>query len=365
MVEVTTYDLGTLGVESEAADINDEGVVVGQSRTADGVMHPFLWSKEVGMVDLGEAQQLHTRAVRVNASNKVLCETFDSYVFQAYVWSPEEGLNDVGALDSSSPLTIPQAMNESGHVVGSSRGSKGTLKAFFWTPESDILEIGAPGWSEALDINDSDQVVGYSDNGAFIWSQQDHFRYIGPEDARFSAATAVNRLGQVVGWARYEEDQPRAFFWSPAEGLIDLGILSSSFPLSMAYEISDGGVVVGHSLSTPGDGEQEVRAFRWTRQEGMLGLGRAPSNSRIALNALGQIVGTNLQATGVENPLAFLWTEEGSVTLTATPEPAGLASEGVAINNRGQIAGNTRLQANLTRAYLWEVQFVSRLATGD
>ena len=363
VLEVATYDLGTLGVESEAADINDAGVVVGQSRTAEGVVHPFLWSQEVGMVDLGEAQQLHTRAVQVNTSSKVLCETFDSYVFRAYVWSPESGLKDVGALDSSSPLTVPQAMNETGHVVGSSRGSKGTLKAFFWTPESGILEIDAPGWSEALDINDSDQVVGYSDNRAFIWSQQDHFRYIGPEDALFSAATAVNRFGQVVGWARNQEDQPRAFFWSPEEGLIELGGLSLSFPLSMAYEISDLGVVVGHSLSMAGNGhEQQVRAFRWTPESGMEGLGRAPSNSRIALNALGQIVGTNLQANDIENPLAFLWTEEGRVTLTVTPEPAGLASEGVAINNHGQIAGNTLLSGDLTRAYLWEVRFVSRFS---
>ncbi len=361
VVEVATYDLGTLGVESEAADINDEGVVVGQSRTVEGVVHPFLWSNEVGMVDLGEAQQVHTRAVQINTSNKVLCETFDSYVFQAYVWSPEGGLKDVGALDSSSPLTVPQAMNEPGHVVGSSRGSEGTLKAFVWTPETGIVEIEAPGWSEALDINDNDQVVGYSDNRAFIWSQQGGFLYIGPEDALFSAATSVNRFGQVVGWARYQEDQPRAFFWGPQEGLIDLGGLNPSFPLSMAYEISDLGIVVGHSLSMAGNGqEQEVRAFRWTPESGMEGLGRAPSNSRIALNGLGQIVGTNLQASDAGNPLAYLWTEEGRVTLTATPDPTGLPSEGVAINNHGQIAGNTLLSEDLTRAYLWEVRFVSR-----
>ncbi len=97
----------------------------------------------------------------------------------------------------------------------------------------------------------------------------------------------------------------------------------------------------------------------------MEGLGRAPSNSRIALNALGQIVGTNLQASDIENPLAFLWTEEGRVTLTATPEPTGLASEGVAINNHGQIAGNTLLSEDLTRAYLWEVRFVSRFSDDD
>ncbi len=304
---------------------------------------------------------MHTRAVQVNSSSQVLCETFDSYVFQAFVWSPEGGLEDVGALDSSSPLTVPQAMNQQGHVVGSSRGSGGTLRAFVWTPENGILEIEAPGWSEALDINDSDQVVGYSDNRAFTWSRWDGFQYIGPEEALFSAATSVNRSGQVVGWARYQEDQPRAFFWSSEEGLIDLGSLNLSFPLSMAYEISDRGVVVEHSLSMVGDGQdQEVRAFRWTPENGMEGLGRTPSDSRIALNALGQIVGTNLQASDVGNPLAYLWTEEGRVTLTTAPAPSGRPSEGVAINNYGQIAGNTLLAEDLTRAYLWEVRFASR-----
>ena len=75
-----------------------------------------------------------------------------------------------------------------------------------------------------------------------------------------------------MGWARYQEDQPRAFFWGPQEGLIDLGGLNPSFPLSMAYEISDLGIVVGHSLSMAGNGqEQEVRAFRWTPESGMEG----------------------------------------------------------------------------------------------
>ncbi len=366
VVEVVSFDLGTLGSESAAADINDKGVVVGQSRTGGGVVHPFLWDRQVGMVDLGEDQQAHTRAVQVNSANQVLCETFDSYVFRAYVWSLDDGLESVGALDSASPLTVPQAMNERGHVVGSSRGARGVLKAFVWSPETGIVDIEAPGWSEALAINEIAQVVGYSDNRAFVWSRDDGLRYIGPEAALFSTATSINRFGEIVGWARYQEDQPRAFYWSPERGFIDLGGLDLGFPLSMAYEIGDHGVVVGHSLSLGGaQQEQEVRAFRWTLSTGMESLGRAPTDSRIALNALGQIVGTNLQASEVNNPLAFLWTEEGRVTLQATPDPANLPSEGVAINNHGQIAGNTLLSNDLTRAYLWEVRFVPSRTRSD
>ena len=364
-VEIASFDLGTLGEDSRATDINDSGIVVGQSRTVQGVVHPFLWVRQIGIVDVGEEQTIHTRALKINRSNQVLCETFDTFEFRAYVWSAETGLNDIGALNSDSSLTVPQAMSERGSVVGSSRGSGEVLKAFFWSPDSGILDIGAPGWSEALDVNDHDEVVGYADNRAFIWSRQEGFRSVGPDSAVFSTATAINNLGQVVGWARDGEDEERAFIWTPQDGLMDLGNLSEEFPLSLAFEVSDSGVVVGHSLSrSSAQQQQEVRAFRWSLETGMANLGDAPVHSRIAMNSLGQVVGTSLRVQGSDNPLAFLWTEEGRVTLTATPEPA-LSSEAVALNNRGQVAGNTHFPSQQSRAFLWEVRFVPEQPEGE
>ena len=359
VAEVVSYDLGTLGETSEATDINDHGTVVGQSRTVYGVVHPFLWTQEVGMVDLAENQEFNTRAIQINSNNHVLCEAFDTYVFQGYVWSLDNGFEDLGALNLSSPLTIPKSMNENGHVVGSSRGPRGMMRAFFWTSAIGMMDIGAPGWSEALAINGLEQVVGHSDNRAFIWAKSKGLRYIGPEKAVFSVATSLNRHGEVVGWARYEGGESRAFYWNSDRGFIDLGRLNSSFPLSMAYEIGDHGVVVGHCLGGDNSNQgHEVHAFRWTLDTGMESLGRVPNNSCISLNSLGQIVGTSLLASEIKNSLAFLWTEKGCVAFQVTPEYEGSPSEGIAINNHGQIAGNTLISDGSKRANLWEIRFL-------
>jgi len=49
----TITDLGTLGGSfSEAHDVNERGQVVGESTTASGEFHAFLWEKGT-MIDLG------------------------------------------------------------------------------------------------------------------------------------------------------------------------------------------------------------------------------------------------------------------------------------------------------------------------
>ena len=55
----TVTDIGTLsptttGTFSAAQGLNDLGQVVGESITASGARHAFLWSASRGMVDLGE-----------------------------------------------------------------------------------------------------------------------------------------------------------------------------------------------------------------------------------------------------------------------------------------------------------------------
>jgi probable HAF family extracellular repeat protein len=47
-------DLGTLGgTDSLAYSINDNGQIVGESRTIGGNRHAFSWTRSEGMIDLG------------------------------------------------------------------------------------------------------------------------------------------------------------------------------------------------------------------------------------------------------------------------------------------------------------------------
>ena len=109
-----------------------------------------------------------------------------------------------------------------------------------------------------------------------------------------SAALAVNARGQVVGYSsmtRYGAET-HAFFWTQAGGMIDLGTLGGMN--SLAEAVNDRGQVVGWS-DTPADTGVGVaccsvsRAFSWTQAGGMLDLGTlgGSSSTALAVNASG------------------------------------------------------------------------------
>jgi probable HAF family extracellular repeat protein len=80
-----------------------------------------------------------------------------------------------------------------------------------------------------------------------------------------SAAYGVSANGRVVvGWAQNAAGQQRAFRWTAATGMQDLGTLGGN--QSEAYGVSaDGAVVVGGAENAAG----QVRAFRWTASGGI------------------------------------------------------------------------------------------------
>ena len=229
---VERIELGSLGVgESRATDINDSGVVVGQSQVASGLAHPFRWSREDGIQDLGNPRGVHTRPVQINDRGQVLVETFDSSLIMGFVWSEETGLREIGALDPNFPVTAPRAMNGSGEVVGSSRAADGTLHAFRWTAAEGLQDLGLAGWSEAFAINDAGQIVGHADGRAFVWDSEAGVEYLLDDTVRLSIATDLNSLGVIVGYAEFAAGiDPPGFLLVATEWLVQSGISQSRFP---------------------------------------------------------------------------------------------------------------------------------------
>ena len=84
----------------------------------------------------------------------------------------------------------------------------------------------------------------------------------------------------------------RAFLWTQATGMQDLGVLRGGNS-SQALDINDMGAVVGTSTSSSGD-----RAFVWTQQGGMRDLNSAAASLTLgavfveaqAINSTGQIL---------------------------------------------------------------------------
>ena len=138
----------------------------------------------------------------------------------------------------------------------------------------DLNESLGTTKSEARDINDAGQVVGwmglasYQDGEAFVWQDGKVTALGNLPNGSFSVGLGVNELGQVAGYAligEFPNTIGRPFLWDQGE-MIDLGILPG-FERSAAADINEMGQIVGSASGVGGNPNIES-AFIW--QHGMM-----------------------------------------------------------------------------------------------
>lgn len=339
-------DLGTLGGDQvRPAALNNRGDVVGSATTAHDTVHAFLWRNGM-LIDLNPAGQLVGAAGAINDAGWIAGKALE---WQG--WMPMwrdgvfTGLQSVPSDEfGTSPVKIgptgnvllnvrghewPYAvllrngvarqpidashswandMNAREQIVGAFAGPYlGSLsyeqRAFLWDDgiRTDLPSIGtAPcqnrpevqcSDSEAYDINENGQIVGFAFDGrlrrAVRWEGTD----LVPRDLRFgttgSRAVAINDNGQIAGDS---PDNGEAFF-SDGTTVVSLGSLAGGW--TKVVGMNEFGVVVGSSVTASG----EVRAFVWTRERGMRDLGAGPFGARgvgsvaVAVNERGDVLG--------------------------------------------------------------------------
>lgn len=214
---------------------------------------------------------------------------------------------NLGTLAASDPVSSATAVNDSGLITGYSYtvGSDGLAgyHAFLVTPldsdgdstpdtwytaanATDDVNIlmtdlqtlgGVNSWGR--DINNSAQIVGESDvilstgeslTHAFLWengTMTDLGTLRSDRAKGFSAASAINNKGAVVGWAENDDGQRRAFIYENGEmkDLNDLLYLVddegdqvvASVTLTEARDINNDGVIIGWGTVRGSEGQQE------------------------------------------------------------------------------------------------------------
>lgn len=228
------------------------------------------------------------------------------------IFAQQYDVTDLGTLGGDRSMAY--AINNTGQVIGISNGSDGTFRPFLWQGGTliDLRDLGA-GFHGVTDVNDDGQIIG----NVFISSGIDH-----------------------------------AFIWDRSEGMRDLGVLSGKTK-SWAYGMNDHAQVVGGSASV-GD----TRPFVSDSTNVMQDLGLLPGTTQgIAgdINNSGEVVGN---CTGIP----FLWNDARGLQVLETL--AGSDSITIAINDRGQIAGNSYTAEGFIHACLWdEFQRVHDLGT--
>ena len=153
----------------------------------------------------------------------------------------------------------------------------------------------------------------------------------------------INDAGDIVGQS-WSQSGGRAFLWTSAGGMVDIGPFSS-FGSAAALGINSGRTVIGNGTTTAGS----QRAFIWTPGGEMQDLGTLGGNSSGAndINDAGQVVGGASPLSGGYH--AFVWTASGGMI---DLDPLGGNSVANRINNRGEIVGYRVISTGI-RAFLW------------
>jgi probable HAF family extracellular repeat protein len=285
-VRYNVIDLGTLGgSRSSAMAINNRGQVAGESFTADGQSHAFLYSGG-SMTDLGTLTGTaygYSVAYGINNLGQVVGVSSAANGRHAFLYS-NGTMTDIDTLGNTD--SVGREINDHGQITGEI-APVGSQHAFLYQG-GVMTNLGAyssagrainnagvivgnsmyghfakydNGWvdldpdstiySDASDINDLEVIVGYYQAGS---SSQHGFVYsngvrtdLGVLGSGMSGATAINNLGQIVGWSPLDTGQHRAVIYEDGSA-IDLNSLidaTSGWTLSYAGDINDNGWIVG------------------------------------------------------------------------------------------------------------------------
>lgn len=274
---------------TSAVAIQEHGLIIGASNV-DGALRSIVWRQGTATVLALPPDMDVSQTSDISDDGSVVGAAGRSTTSVATQWAADGSVHELAALAGAEQS---QASAISGSVIVGTAGDHPVR----WENGvvTSLPTLTSAGTGNALDINTSGVVVGSSIDGhtptAVMW-RNGELVGVGSLGGTGSEATAVNDVGDVVGWANDETGRHRAF-------LLRDGTLSSLHGVSAAFAstalgLNDRGQVVGEYTTT----SDATRAFLWSETTGMIDLNTfLPADSGWVLirargiNELGQIVG--------------------------------------------------------------------------
>jgi probable HAF family extracellular repeat protein len=225
------------------------------------------------------------------------------------------------------------AINNSGQIVGYSQVGY-TTHAVLWNGKSpfDLGTLLGGSSSKASSINDKGQVVGYSSNAsgnnrATLWSDGSTTDLGTLPNGANSYATSINNAGRIAGNSDASNGQTYAVFWNGTT-INNLGTFPNSRFGSSATGINNSGQVAGYS----GTASDYTQAAVWTDQliSGLEG----DYSWAYSINDSGQVA---ISRSNLTSRSVAIW--NGSTVTSLNTLGGRNFSYVTAINNEGHVVG--------------------------
>ena len=259
---------------------------------------------------------------------------------EAYVWTPQSGMQGVGFLGNGDVSTLYQISNSGVAVGGSTTLGGSYANAMIWSATGGLQELNnlidnpPTTWTPtaAVAISKSGGFIagiGYSILSTDPPSGTEHAFLLNggslteiPDPGVEIFPRSVNNSGEAVGFYSDSSDHIDGFVYSGALGTIDIGTLGlsatgSSTPYVETFGINDLGTVVG----SEGLADGSEYGFLWTAAGGMVEVTPPPGvviDGLSGINDSGQLIGQGYYSN--DPALGY----RGFV-LTPVSEPSALA----------------------------------------
>jgi probable HAF family extracellular repeat protein len=265
-------ELGTLGGEmSVAYAINDKGEVVGQSETAEGEKHAFIWDATRGMRAIPGITRKESRARGINNKGQVVGSESDPIpqpgrsrtgqsrptfskgtsspepavgggygvnrdkiqipVPHGFVWSESEGKTDLSHPDYAGCDAFH--ISDYGHIAGALAKENGGMRNANWLSAAEVIEPTSPTIFRATRFNDKGQCAGaidirastsglrFGSSVAAVFDGTETIEIPETKGLKSLRVRDINNRGEILGrYSKGNLDQP--FVWSATDGIVKL-----------------------------------------------------------------------------------------------------------------------------------------------
>jgi probable HAF family extracellular repeat protein len=245
------------GRQSWVFDLSADGTVAVGRSGLTSIWRPTRWSAATGTVSLDTPVfGLSAYSYAVSADGSVIVGVYNSS--GTFRWREGAGV-DYPGLGSSA-----NGISDDGSVVVGTLGDPDFYEAYRWTEVTGAMPLGALSSSEGsigTDVSADGQIaVGSSGERAFRWTQAEGMVDIGTLPGCRSVATSVSANGKLIAGVCTNEVPAfalRGFVWTPNTGLLSVedflllhGIsLGEPTPYVYNVTVSDDGHVLAVNLA--------------------------------------------------------------------------------------------------------------------